>query len=185
MLVDESGQPAQMTPVNPEGGVGGGVSFDDMTPCFFSQTVPLEKFHFKHVGITFKGPNPLDGGAVLDECGSFGVTGQSSPDFLAFNCGSTLANGGQPVGPETMLFTPPVPNVSLWVGSGSDAGQVLQVVAKNAAGKTVQSIDVTLTSAMQNVFLSGTSNIKKVIIQVPQTSSACVFVVDNIAFGLF
>ncbi len=49
--------------------------------------------------MVFQGPGGNDGGAILDQCGSFGVSGHSPPNFLAFNTGSALSNGGVPRGP--------------------------------------------------------------------------------------
>jgi hypothetical protein len=37
------------------------------------------------LGVTFDGPDVKDGGAILDECSSYNVSGHSSPNFLAFD----------------------------------------------------------------------------------------------------
>ena len=68
---------------------------------------------YAEYGVTFEGPGGLDGGAVIDECGNFGVTGQSSPNFLAFNTGGTFENGGTPQGPQTIRFDPAVTVVQI------------------------------------------------------------------------
>src|SRR5690349_7611160 len=63
------------------------INFDDATtaPCFFFETSPLTTRYTASLGVTFAGPAPGKGGAILDECGSFGVTGYSPKKFLAFN----------------------------------------------------------------------------------------------------
>jgi hypothetical protein len=45
----------------------------------------------------------------------------------------------------------------------------------------VTSTQVTLANTMPTVTLQGTKKIKKVIIDVPEGSSACTFIVDDIA----
>src|SRR5215211_3584187 len=63
------------------------IDFDDVTaPCRFDHTTALRNYH----GVRFTGASPDNGGAILDECANFGVTGYSPPNFLAFNCGTTL-----------------------------------------------------------------------------------------------
>lgn len=91
-------------------------------------------------------------------------------------------NGGRPIGPETLLFTPTVDAVQFSIGSGYSVGSVVEVVAKTAEGGTVDSATVVLISSMQTVFLMGTKKIKKVIIG-GGDSNACYFAVDNIYWG--
>ena len=169
--------------------LGGGFSgtgytgVDDLSPCFFVYTVPLSKTWYRSYGIQFKGPNATDGGAVLDECGGgWSISGFTGPNILGFNCLATMANGGRPVGPETLLFTPTVDAVQFSIGSGDDAGSIVEVIAKNVDGGTVDSQTVVLSSAMQTVFLMGSKKIKKVIIGAGQ-SNACIFAMDNIYWG--
>ena len=95
------------------------LDFDATTePCVFAQTVATTN-QYAAQGVTFMGPGGSDGGAVLNECGSFGVSGHSSPNFLAFNTSSGLMSGGIPRGPETILFSPAVSDVSVMAGHGS------------------------------------------------------------------
>jgi Secretion system C-terminal sorting domain len=99
------------------------IDFDDMTaPCYFSDQVALTN-EYAAQGIIFSGQ-----GEVLDECGNFGITNYSSPNFLAFNTGAGVS------GPETMNFNPPITDLSLYAGQASsgtitmnayDAGNVL------------------------------------------------------------
>lgn len=158
----------------------GSIDFD-MTPCFFSQTAPLYKKWYGHWNVKFVGPSKIDGGAVLDECGNFGVTNHSPDNFLAFNCNSSMANGGVPTLPLKMVFNPPVSSVSFRIGSGGSAGQDVAIVAK-AGKKTVDSAIVTLQTTMPIVNLSGSKPIKKVTITEWQGSNPCIVVLDDLVF---
>ena len=172
----------ETAPLGSTGSYPGYTGIDDLNPCFFVNTVPLTKTWYKSYGIQFKGPNATDGAAVLSECSQWGITGFSGPNILAFNCLATMSNGGKPVGPETLMFTPPVDAVQFSIGSGADVGSVVQITAKNTDGGTVDSETVTLASSMQTVFLAGTKKIKKIIIG-GGTSNACIYAVDNISWG--
>ena len=179
-MVDQSGVPVRAESITPLDSAGS-LNFDDMAPCFFFQTIPVPPTFYQRYGFILKGPNATDGGAILNECSSFGVTGHSSPNFLAFNCGSTMSNGGVPFLPEKIIFTTPVSGVSLKVGSGGSAGQSVTFVAKTALGKIVDTETVVLASAMTTVNLTSLrSNIKKVIVSLPEGSTACFFVIDDI-----
>lgn len=72
------------------------ITFDDVTaPCAFNQTTRLTN-QYAGLGVIFAGPGGNDGGAIMNECGSFSVSGQSSPNFLVFNTGVSLSDGGVP-----------------------------------------------------------------------------------------
>jgi len=158
------------------------VDFDAVeAPCLFSQTTALRR-ELKKLGTKFKGKGKLNGGAILDECGGFLVTGHTSPNFLAVNCGATLSDGGRPKFPEKIIFLRPYPSrVSLRVGSGltPGEGEVVKVIAKDPTGRKVDTAKVTLSSELQSVNLSGPS-IKRVIIK---GRNACIAVADDLHFG--
>src|ERR1041385_3186721 len=80
---------------------GGG---EGTAPGNVDQTVALTT-QYSSQGVRFSGPGAYNGGGVLNECGNFGVSGYSAPNFLAFNNGAHFINGGTPVGPELILFT--------------------------------------------------------------------------------
>jgi len=92
------------------------INFDDRTaPCIFLATVPLTT-EYSSLGVVFAGPSSGSGGAVLNECGAFGVTSYSSPNFLAFNATTFYSSGGVPAGPETLTFSNSVNYVQLNAG---------------------------------------------------------------------
>jgi hypothetical protein len=95
------------------------IDFDDASaPCNFSLTTAVRE-QYATRGVHFDGPAALDGGAILDECGSFGVSGHSSPNFIAFNTGATLMDGGKPRGPQTIRFDFPLSSVRILAGHAS------------------------------------------------------------------
>ena len=92
--------------------------------------------------VTFSG-----GGALLDECGSFGVNGHSSPMFLAFNPGSGYA------GPETLTFNPPATLVQFNIGAGP-AGDFTGT-AYDATGAVVDTQFFAVTANVQLASFTG------------------------------
>jgi hypothetical protein len=167
-------------PVNPParqslGGVL--INFNDLTePCGFLNTVRLTG-RYASQGVTFAGPGGNDGAAIVDQCGSWGVTGHSPPNFLGFNTGAALSDGGIPRGPETLSFSTPVSQVSMLVGSGTSAGAVITVQAFNAGNGLVSSTNVILTSVMSPATVSG-AGISRVVV----SGTASVFVIDDLSF---
>ena len=97
---------------------GGSINFERSAPCVFLQAEPLGN-EYTPVGPAFYSPIPSAGGAVIGQCGNFGINARSGTDFLAFNNESTLINGKAPAGPEVIRFSTPVSNISLFVG-GTD-----------------------------------------------------------------
>jgi hypothetical protein len=97
---------------------GGSINFERSAPCVFLQAEPLGN-EYTPVGPAFYSPIPSAGGAVIGQCGNFGINARSGTDFLAFNNESTLINGKSPAGPEVIRFSTPVSNISLFVG-GTD-----------------------------------------------------------------
>ena len=150
------------------------IDFDNLTPgCNFIGENALSTEYLAQ-GVEFQGPGGLDGGAVLDECGNFGVSGHSSPNFLAFNTGSGLASGGTPAGPETLLFTPAATYVSFLGGSAS-AGTVT-ATAYDASGIQVDQ-DVIATGSTLSLF-----ELNGAIAEVVISFSGSVLVVDDLYF---
>lgn len=141
--------------------VPGHIDFDDLTqPCNFNETIALTT-EYAGIGATFAGPGGLDGGAILDECGGFGVTGYSPPNFLAFNTGALLSNGGIPQGPETVTFVQTVDTVSINAGSGSSGTITMECFASGGGSVGSQSI-------------TGTPNLQPLTVTAPGQVANCV-----------
>jgi hypothetical protein len=180
-VVDESGSPViNSTEIEPLDATGS-LNFDNIAPCSFADAVPIPPTFYKHFGFTLKGPDANSGGAVLNECSGFPVTGHSSPNFLAFDCASVLSTGGVPFLPEKLIFTTPVGRVSLNIGGGDSIGESVTLTAKTALGRVVDTQTVILAPALTTVNLTSTKpNIKRVIITLPPGSKACTFAIDDI-----
>lgn len=151
------------------------INFDDLTaPCaFVDSTGPLTS-RYSSLGVNFSGPAPESGGAILNQCSSFGVTGQSEPNFLAFNTQATLPGGGSPIGPETISFDVPVSSVQINVGS-TDAGTITLACF---AGSTPAGVStVTGEAALATVVVNGPG-----ITRCTLTFSGSALVADDLAF---
>lgn len=149
------------------------INFDGASaPAFFSSTTALASVG----GVSFNGSSlrPTDGGAVLDETSNFGVTGHSAPNFLAFNCGATMADGGTPMVPETIHFPSEVQRVSLRIGSGADVGAKLTIYGLGSQGAEKRT--VTMAAALTTVAF------RKPVSALLMIGNACRFVVDDLTF---
>ena len=155
---------------------GGGtlINFDDLAaPCAFADTVRLTD-RYSALGVTFAGPGGLDGAAVVNQCGGWNITGHSPPNFLAFNTGATLGDGGIPTGPETLHLDTPVAEVRMLAGVGSGTGTIT-VQAFDASDVLVSSRTNTLTPTLSPITLSGGG-----ITQVKISGTASAFVIDDV-----
>ena len=70
-------------------------------------------------GVIFEGPGANDGGAILNQCANLGITGISGTNCVAFDPGSTLADGGLARGPQSLLFPIQVSSVQVSVASAT------------------------------------------------------------------
>jgi hypothetical protein len=93
----------------------GAIDFERAGPCSFLLAEPLGN-QYTPADPAFHTPIPWSGGAILDQCGNFGVNAHSGTNFLAFNNEASLINGKVPAGPEVIRFSAPVSNISLFVG---------------------------------------------------------------------
>jgi hypothetical protein len=172
-------QPADEPMVLPD--QGRAIDFDDWpAPNYFIHAMPL-RHEYWPAGVDFAGPGPLDGGAILNEASSFGVTGHSPPNFLAFNCEACLCNGGVPQCPEEIIFLVPTESVAALVGSGYAVGQALTMTAYSDNGELLDSDTVVLSATMTEIVvesLSHAASIARVVI----SGSGC-WVLDDLVYG--
>jgi len=149
------------------------INFDGAgAPSLFVSTTALASVG----GVSFNGNSlqPTSGGAVLDQSSNFGVTGHSAPNFLAFNCGTSMADGGTPTLPETIHFPSEVSRVSLKVGSGIDVGDKVTFYGLGSQGAEKRT--VALTAALSTV------SFRKPVSAILVLGSACRFVIDDLTF---
>ena len=140
-----------------EASVPGDIDFDDGTqPCNFDQTIALTT-EYSALGVIFSGPGGNDGGAILDECGNFGVSGYSAPNFLAFNTGANLSNGGIPRGPETLTFSVTVDTVA--INAGADSAGTITLECFDAGAASVGSQSISGASALQPLSVTASGQI--------------------------
>lgn len=114
------------------------INFEELgaQPSAFSSANPLGNEYGP--AVLFSGPSALNGGAILNQSGNFGVNAYSGEHFLAFNRIASLMNGGTPTDPETVSFSSPMTNVSIWAAGGFNADSFL-MQAYNAANVLVDS----------------------------------------------
>jgi hypothetical protein len=138
---------------------------------------------YQALGVIFEGPGGNDGGAILDECSNFGVTGQSSPNFLAFNSNSSMSDGGIPQTPESIHFNTPVSEVQATVGNGYGTGTVT-MEAFDAAGSLIDSDTVSISSAMTPIRVSAPgAAIVKLVLTNNVTGTVPGFVLDDLTWA--
>jgi hypothetical protein len=153
------------------------VNFDDIAAsCLSSESTALTD-QYSSSWITFSGPGGNDGGAILDECSNFGVSGHSSPNFLGFNNGASLSDGGVPQGPETITFDLLASHVQINAGSGYNLGETATMECFNSLDNLVGSDSITITSALQTLSVDG-CDITRCVISYTGTT----LVLDDLAF---
>ncbi|KHE91328.1 MAG: hypothetical protein K8F52_12680 [Candidatus Scalindua rubra] len=153
----------------------GNINFDP--PSLFAQTLPLQTYMNNNTNAVFVGGN----GAVLSENSNFGVTGHSSPNFLAYNPSTQNSDGSIPALPAIIYFPNPVNNVSMLAGAGSTTGTV--ILAALDASFTVVAVDVkAITPAMQLLSVAWNPGIQAVVVVGNFTSANKWMVLDNLRF---
>ena len=144
-------------------------------PGTFFLTTPLTTL-YAPLGVTFSGPTPSSGGAILDQSAGFGLNALSGTNFLAFNRFAGYANGGQPTDPETISFRSPVTTVSIFAAGGTNVDTFL-LQAFNSANVLVAS-DTISTQGFAQLQVSGSDIVRVMLTQVGDSA----FVYDNLSF---
>jgi Bacterial Ig domain len=97
----------------------------DPAPTLFMDTHPLTD-RYADLGVHFAGPEDGAGGAILN-ASSFTITGESPPNFLAFNPSASYPSGKTASGPETVTFDSPIHAAS--INAGQSSGGTVTVTA--------------------------------------------------------
>jgi hypothetical protein len=153
----------------------GFIDFDP--PCVFSQTLPLQTYMHSNTNAYFL----LGNGAVLDECSNFGVTGQSPPNFLAWNDAAINWDGSVPALPALIYFPSVVPDFSANLGAGGGTTGTVYLIAYDAGFNIVDFDSASITTNLQNLSVSATA-IRAVVIAATYTSAEHWMVVDDLRF---
>lgn len=161
------------------------ITFDEfgLAPSFFNNANPLRN-EYAGIGADFSGPGPLDGGAILDQAGNFGVNALSGRNFLAFNRNGTssveMLNGGHPFDPEQIDFSVNVNTVGVFASGGVFNG-IFVLTAFDAnnnflGGNSIQ------TAVGQWGFLGFSSNTNIARVVLTEVSNADYFVYDDFSY---
>ncbi len=115
------------------------ITFDTGTaPCLFDETAPLRD-EYADLGVRFRGATSSTGGAVLNECGSFGVRAHSGQEFLAFNA-LTYATD-----PQRISFSSLQRSVQMYVANGFGPGPSRYTLTGWRQGLVVARTSITTT----------------------------------------
>jgi hypothetical protein len=144
-------------------------------PCVFLQTGPLRE-EYASLGAHFSGPGPLDGGAILDQCGNFGFNAHSGSDFLAFNNHPTMNNGGSPIGPETLTFDQRLGQATIWAASEVPATFLMEAYD----GSVLVDSDSNVLQDWGTLSVSVPSGITRIVL----SCTAAYFAFDDLSFDL-
>jgi hypothetical protein len=152
------------------------ITFEELgvQPSGFANTNPLTNQYAP--AVTFAGPNPLDGGAVLNQSGNFGVNAHSGEHFLAFNKAASMQNGGVATDPETLTFGSAMTDVSIWAAGGFNTDS-FQMQAFNAANQLIDT-DSLSTQDWAQLSVSGIGITKVVLTQTGDSA----WVYDDLTF---
>jgi hypothetical protein len=140
-------------------------------PAVFSLATPLTTL-YAPMGVTFSGPGPGLGGAILSGSGTFGVSPISGNNFLAFNPATYASE------PETIAFATSMSSVSIYAGTGFNGEQF--TMKAYGAGESLLGSDTVIVSANTYGQLDVTSSgISSVVLTA--SGGAAAWVYDNLS----
>ncbi len=153
------------------------VTFDVGTaPCAFNNTQALRD-EFADVGVHFRGDTDTGGGAILNQCGAFGVDARSGREFLAFNKGTYAKL------PQRIRFDDLQRRVSLFAANGNGNGRTtrFRLVGKRDGEIVSRAVVATTTRRYSELKVVSAQGLDAVVLraQVP----GGYFVVDDLEFA--
>jgi len=156
------------------GAEAGLINFDDVdAPCVFSDTKALRD-EYAAQGVHFRGNAPLNGGGIVNECGNWGVSGYTPPNFLGLNVNGQYGDGGSATPPQYLFFDNPVGGIR--IKAGARDGGTLRMVAYDTSQHVVGTKTITMTPALQTVTIVA-PGIKRVSVDVQGVGD---FVIDDL-----
>lgn len=167
----------------------GFIDFDNVSaPELFIQTTALRELYASG-GVHFSGPAALDGGAIINKDGNFGVNPLSGDNFLAFSRSNTaiLAGGGRPIDPLIITFDFPLAEVSIWA-SGGRTTDTFTMSAYNNSDDLIAftTLDTQNWGELKIFGAVAVTNFVKVVLTQTQSAEENVgpyFVYDNLSFN--
>ncbi len=149
-------------------------------PSIFIDSTALTNL-YAPLGVNFSGPAQLSGGSILNQSSNFGVSALSGSNFLAFNRGSILSDGGLPTDPETISFTDLIGDFSIFASGGSNSNTFqLQAFDINNLLLGTATITTAVGEWGQLSFSSSLGNISRVLLTGIGANNT--FVYDNLSF---
>jgi len=153
-------------------------------PGLFVNAQPLTNL-YSSLGVTFAGPTSLNDGAIVNQLGNVGVNALNGTNFLGFNTngpnGTTMLNGGQPIGPETLLFAFPVVSVSIF-GGDHQGDTTFQMQAFNSQSQLVATDTVSVDGGIYAHLNVASSDIRSVTLNATRSFTGA-WVFDNLSFN--
>jgi hypothetical protein len=150
------------------------IDFDPGTaPCLFENAQPLGE-EYASLGVHFSGPSATEGGAILNQCGRFGVRARSGQEFLAFSAGTYA------LVPETITFDQPVTRVALYVANGSKHESTYKLVAMRDGAVIGRTVVVARSTSYTGLGIRGHRGIDSVVLTASTPDQS--FVVDDLSF---
>jgi Ca2+-binding RTX toxin-like protein len=152
------------------------------SPPIFQDTTALTNL-YSSLGINFSGSGSIiNGGAILDEDGNFGVPALSGSGFLAFNRDAILSDGGIPTDPEIITFNTPISNFSIFASGGENA-TTFQLQAFDSRGILIGSTEINtgIRAYEELAFSSELNNISQITLT--EIGGDDTFVFDNLSFS--
>jgi hypothetical protein len=152
-------------------------------PQLYVDTVRLTEF-YASLGVHFSGPGGNDGGAIVNENGNSGVDAHSGTNFLGFNRGAVLMDGGIPRDPETITFDTLASTVSIYAGGPIAESFLMQGFDINGI---LIATDTLTTQEWGQLEISSATGIKSVTLFVtgpPDQGIPLYFVYDDLSVDL-
>ena len=131
-------------------------------PCNFTSGSPPGSTYAASLGVTFSGS-----AEVLDACSSFGVSGFSAPNHLAWNSSAFISSS------VTMTFSTALQSFS--IGTASSSGG--SVTGYDASGAVLDVASRSVSSTMSQTSVSGTG-----IVEVVVSATAYAGVYDDLSW---
>jgi hypothetical protein len=147
-----------------------------VAPLFLDEP-PLRDL-YAPLGLLVRGPSRGAGPAILHQAGNFGVPARSGTNFLAFNTGADLENGGLARGPVSFLFPGLISAFEIYV-SGGNMPTPFHLEAFDNTGQLIGVRDVVGPGAAYDV-LSFASATPIAMVRVNAVDE--VFVMDDLTF---
>lgn len=142
-------------------------------PCTFDSTSPLTDA-YASLGVHFAGPADGEGGAILNQCGRFGIRARSGQEFLAFNSGTYAQS------PETITFDNPVKRVSMFIANGTRGASTFKLIAMRGGEAVTRTTVVANTAFYTQISVRAKLGIDSVMLKGATPDGT--WVVDDMGF---